>query len=313
MTPASRHASRPAGRLRRASARAAFAGAALLAVLGQAAADPAAEPDADFRFEGAVEPLASVTVANRTTGVIETIGFQGGEHVMPGTLLATMDDDAEQIAVEAARAAVEEAAARLSLAQDAAARAAALLSRGTGSQVDATTTKGESRIAAAALARAQSELAAAELALSRTRITAPIEGTVGRPLVAPGAFVEAETGAAIAEIVTVDPVLIAYGVPYRARQQAMATTGASEPHAMFRRLRIRLVLPDGTAYPHHGRPRFESGRIDPATGVLTSWGEVPNPDGVLVPGLAVEVLSWLVAAPAGEADAPPGPYRTDTR
>lgn len=275
----------------------AFAVLICACVTAPVSAQDAPPPVIDFEFQGVIQPFASVTVANRETGVIESIAFQGGERVEAGSVLATMDDAAARIAVDAARAAVDEAAARLNLAEGAAARAAALAARGTGSRVDADSTEGARQIAAAALAGARAALASAELALSHMTITAPIAGTVGPPQVAPGAFVEAEAGAAIGEIMTLDPVRVAYGVPYTVRQRAMAATGATGSHSMFERLRIRLVLPDGSTYPHDGRPRFESGAMDPATGLLTSWGEVPNPDGTLVPGLRVTVQSWVVPAP----------------
>ena len=310
--PAGRRGARPR---RRAGWRRLGAHRLAILVLAACTAAPAAAQDgsaaagatADFTFQGVVEPVNSVIVANQIDGVVKTVHFEGGEEVAAGDLLVEMDSAAEAIAVEVAQAALAEAEARFALADDAATRAETLRDRGTGSEVSAVEAKGAREIARAVLAGARASLARAELDLSRTRITASIAGQIGRPFVAPGTYVEAEAGTRLAEIVQLDPVLVSYGVPYEIRQKAMAATGGNDVPKMFARLDVRLVLPDGSAYPHVGRPRFESARIDPATGMLTSWGEFANPDGVLVPGLAVTVLSDVLPdGSTAEAAAAPG-------
>jgi membrane fusion protein (multidrug efflux system) len=142
-------------------------------------------------------------------------------------------------------------------------------------------------------------LSAAELALERTIINAPIAGRIGWPLVVRGAFVEAEAGTAMAEIVQTDPVLVAYGVPPEARAEALAASGGVTVADMFDRMTVEIVLPTGHEHAQPGRPRFDSVSIDPATGMLTAWAEVPNPAGTLVPGLAVTVVSRM-RLPEGE-------------
>ena len=55
--------------------------------------------------------------------------------------------------------------------------------------------------------------------------------------------------------------------------------------------KVEIVLPTGQDHAKAGRPRFDSASIDPATGMLTAWAEVPNPAGTLVPSLAVTIIS----------------------
>ena len=50
---------------------------------------------------------------------------------------------------------------------------------------------------------------------------------------------------------------------------------------------IKLKLEDGTPYPQPGRLRFSGVSVDPTSGAVTLRGEVPNPDGVLMPGMYV--------------------------
>jgi len=70
----------------------------------------------------------------------------------------------------------------------------------------------EVEIARAIVARKEGALSRAELALSRAHVVAPISETVGRPHVAPGAFVEAKAGTVLAELAQLDPILWSIGV-----------------------------------------------------------------------------------------------------
>lgn len=282
-----------------------WSGLALAIGLTIAAPDAAAagttepgEPALSFVFDGQVEPMRTVTIANRVDGVIDEVLFEGGEAIGPGDPLFVIDPSDFEIAVERARAAVDLAAARLRLAEDAVAREAQLVERGAGARVRAFEATIEAEIARATLDEAQAALAAAELDLGRTRIAAPIGGHISRPLVARGAFVEAEAGTALAEIVQLDPVLVGYRVPYAARMEALVAASGGDVQAMFEGVTLALELPNGERYPHAGRPRFESAQIDPRTGTLTTWAAFPNPEGVLVPGLDVRVLSNVPRAEA---------------
>lgn len=277
--------------------------AVVLASLALTPAGARADTGGCYRATGHVEPLARVTVANRLTGVIADVLFEGGETVVEGTVLAKMDDAAERIAVDAARSVVDEAQVQLKMATGTAGRAATLCDRGTTSAVSARAAESARAIAAANLARAESGLARAELDLAWTEIKAPISGRIGLPLVAPGSFVEAEAGTRIAEIVTVDPVRVAYQVPYETRLASLAASGTTDARAMFAGLTLRFILPGGTIYPEVGRPQFENATIDPASDTVTSWGVVDNPDGVLIPGLTVTVVSQVGPQSADESSA----------
>jgi membrane fusion protein, multidrug efflux system len=127
----------------------------------------------------------------------------------------------------------------------------------------------------------------------RTHITAPISGIVGRPHVAPGAFVEPTTGTVLAEIAQLDPILVSFGVPYDERERATDKAGTSNAEEMFQKVTLSLELPSGRVYDHSGKPEYQGGEIDQSTGMLTVWAEFPNPDQVLLPRLKVHVVSRL--------------------
>lgn len=257
-----------------------------------------AQSTLDLTFDGRVEPLARTQVANQITGVVSEVHFNPGQRVNSGDLMYSIDRSGFEIEVDAAKAALAEARARHALAKDIADRQASLYGRGTGAEAKATQTALEADIAAAAVSRAEAALAAAQLSLARTRISAPIPG-IARSIVAPGAFVEAEGGTVLGEIVQTDPVLVAYRIPYPDRQKALQAAATTSVKDLFQRIKLSIRLPTGELYPFEGRPKFESAQLDEKTGMLTTWGEFPNPDSVLIPGLEVTVLSTIATTPAG--------------
>ncbi len=197
-----------------------------------------------------------------------------------------MDASGLEIAARAAQVTVAEAGATLHEAEDAAGREEDLFRRGAGSL---------SRPLQANVVRdvAKARLAAAEAALDlrRARVVAPIGGRIGRLLVAPGAYVEAIAGAALAEIVSVDPVLLSYSLRDDTRMAAMAEAGV----AAFERMALTQELPDDTPYPVEGPPMFENASVDPSTGMLTIWAEFENPCRALPQGLSVRVRAMIRA------------------
>ena len=242
---------------------------------------------------GIVVPRLWVQVVPQVDGVISRILFVPGQRVSKGDVLFEMDADDFAIDVRTAQSELDEARAHLSLAEDAAERQAVLLKQNATPKQLARQTEIELEIARANVARKESALAKAQLALSRTHVVAPLSGTVGRPHVAPGAFVEATTGTILAEIAQLDPILVSFYVPYVERQRALDKAGTSAADELFHRSTLTLELPSGRIYEHSGKPEYRGGEIDQSTGMMTVWAEFPNPDNVLVPGLKVRVISRL--------------------
>ena len=252
-----------------------------------------AQPTGEWVFSGQVAPRQTVEVANQINGIVKQIHVVAGQRVRRGELLVSLDDADAKIEHAVASATLEEANAKLALANDVAARQKQLLASGTGREALATERSLQAAISKAVVKQAEARLAAAELALARTRVTAPIDGTVGRLRVATGAFVEVESGTVLLEIVQLDPVLVSYSVPYDVRQQAMTRAGTSTVAELLKRLRLSIELPGGKTYSQEGRALFESARIEPDSKEMKVWGEFPNADRVLVPGLQVRVNSRL--------------------
>jgi membrane fusion protein (multidrug efflux system) len=249
------------------------------------------------KFDGIVAPSLSVQVVPQVDGVISRILVAPGQRVSKGDILFEIEPDDFAIEVRIAQSELAEARARLSLAEDASARQAELLKKNSTAKELARRSEIEVEIAHAIVARNEGALAKAQLALSRTRIAAPLSGTVGRPHVAPGAFVEAAAEAAggtvLAEVVQLDPVLVSFFVPYVERQRAFEKAGTFAVPEVFQRSTLALELPSGHLYEHIGKAEYSVTQIDQATDMMTLWAVFPNPNNVLVPGLKVRIISRL--------------------
>lgn len=245
-------------------------------------------------FEGVVEAARQGALAPHVSGVVSAIRFEGGETVAAGQTLIELDDAAFRLAVEDARAALEHAEAEARAAGEEAERSEALSARGVATETRLR--EDRTRLAQATALRRRAEIAfrRAELDLARTRIVAPLSGVVSRPAVALGAFVEAEAGPPLATVVQLDPALVAYSVPYSDRLATLAASGEAggDVEALLARIALSVSIP-GVAGERCARPSFAGATVDEASGALTIWSEVANPDHLLRPGLRVEVTSVL--------------------
>ena len=114
----------------------------------------------------------------------------------------------------------------------------------------------------------------------------------------PGTFLEAEAGPPLAEIVALDPAVVAYEAPYADRLVALEATDAKTVEDLMASLRVTLRLPGGRLYAAEATPHAASADVDRATGAVTVWARFPNPNAILRPGMAVEVASRAVAGAA---------------
>jgi len=62
---------------------------------------------------------------------------------------------------------------------------------------------------------------------------------------------------------------------------------------------VKIVLEDGSEYPIGGRLLFSDLSVDPTSGQITLRAEVPNPGGLLLPGMYVRVRLEQAETPTG--------------
>lgn len=264
----------------------ALAAGLLLADLPHASAET-------FTFEGQIEAYQRAELSSQLDGIIADVLFTGGEQVAAGTPLIVLDPSDVDLAIAQAGAALTRVQAKLTLAEQELLRMRELGDRGIATPAKLEVAEAALLIAKADLAKAETEVAKARLDRERTLIRAPIDGVIGRPSTVIGAFIEAESGAPLGEIIQLDPVLVSYRVPYAARLEAMETAGTSNIEALFERIALELRVPGDITYTHQAEPKFASATLDPDDGTINVWAAVPNPDSLLRPGLDVVVHSYI--------------------
>ncbi len=247
----------------------------------------------DLVFDGRVEAIEQAVVSSRINGVISEVLFSGGDRVSAGQPLFRLDATDAELALAVADAKLAQAKARLEGAQRQSARQEELLARGVSSASVVGPVRTELASATAALALADAEREVAFVNLERTVIMAPIEGVVSRPTVQIGTFVEAKAGRPLATVIDLDPIAVAYEIPYADRLASLDATDAASVNEMLSKVRVSLMLPGDRTYPFQSIPRSANPTVNPETGTVTVWADFPNDARLLRPGMMVEVMSVI--------------------
>ena len=228
-------------------------------------------------------------VRPQVTGIIEERLFEEGAMVKAGQPLYRIDDATYAAEVASAEAALARAEAALVSAKAQAERAEGL------AKIDAISAQElENATAAHRLAEADVKVAAAALdrakvVLRYTRIPSPIAGVVGRSAVTPGALVTANQAEPLTTVQQLDPIYVdlTQSSSELLRLRRALAAGNAE---LAEQAPVTIVLDDGTRYPHAGKLTFTAVSVDPSTGAFALRAVVPNPDGLLMPGMYVRAL-----------------------
>lgn len=251
-----------------------------------------AEPEelaVSSELPGRIVATRVAEVRARVGGIIESRAYEQGSNVEKGDVLFRLDRARYEIAVEAANAALERAKAVLADARQTESRYASLKQRNVTSEAAYENAEAELLQARAGVAEARAQLRAAEVDLGYTEIRAPISGRAGRALITEGALVAAQ-GEAVTTIQQLDTVYADMQQPVSEllRLRRALDSGALtqvEPGAA----QVNLYLDDGSLYPHSGKLLFAESSVERSSGQVTLRAEIPNPDGLLLPGMYVRV------------------------
>ncbi len=128
----------------------------------------------------------------------------------------------------------------------------------------------------------------ARINLNYTRITAPISGRIGRSSVTQGALVTASQPSSLATIQQLDPIYVDITQPATLLLQLREDLASGRlKSAGTGQAEVRLKLENGRDYPHAGKLQFSEVSVDESTGAVTLRAVLPNPDGMLLPGMFV--------------------------
>lgn len=237
---------------------------------------------------GEVRGSQEVDLRARVTGILLATHFQDGAVVEEGQKLFSIDPREFRAQVANARARVASAEASLYRARQDVARYKPLLA-------DEAIARQVYDNAVAAADQAQAEVEASRAALQETQlgldyaeIRAPLRGRIGVAQVFPGGLVTAGQ-TVLATLSSDDPAWVYFTISEAELLDFEKRTSSQPLLPDDPRLKVRLILSDGSEYPLPGRINFGDRALDPTTGTYRLRAEFPNPDHKLLPGLFARV------------------------
>lgn len=240
---------------------------------------------------GRLEASRVAQVRARATGILQQRLFREGSDVKAGQLLFRIDAAPYAALSESAKASQAKAEANAAQATALAERYKPLVEANAVSKQEYANAVAAQKTAQADVAAAKAAVTTAGINLNYARVTSPISGRIGRALVTEGSLVGQGEATALAVVQQVDPMYVNFT---QSASDVMKLRRAMEA-GQFKRASgndaasVRIVLEDGTEYSRAGRLLFSDLTVDSTTGQVTLRAEVPNPGGMLLPGLFVRV------------------------
>ena len=219
--------------------------------------------DAGLEAIGTVTAVHGVTVAADLPGLVERISFDSGRRVREGEVLVRLDSRQEQAQLAAAESQRELAKIHLD--------------RMEGLRAKGVTSQAELDAARADHAQAQARVGEIRATIARKTIRAPFSGALGIRQVDLGQYLSG--GDPIVPLQSLDPVHVDFAVP----QQELGRL----PVGTTVRLTGEGVATD--LAPLEGRVTAVDSVVDASTRNVRVRATVANPQGLLRPGMFVEV------------------------
>jgi multidrug efflux system membrane fusion protein len=198
-------------------------------------------------------------------------------------LLAEIDPRAYRLDLDAAKARQKVAEAKLQVAKLKAANAKKLVQGKVISQEELALNTAAEAEAEAALMVAKVEVERVALTLSWTRVTAPFSGRVSRIQSTEGGLVTGDQ-TRILKVVATDPLYVTFSVPDAVLLQ-LRRDGLAEPGKLD--VAVGFAIDEG--YPRAAKLDLIEPEADPKTGTVRFRATVPNPKGLLSPGMSARV------------------------
>lgn len=253
---------------------------------------------------GRVSAFRQSQIRPQVDGIITERLFEEGAEVTKGQQLYQIDDARYTASLNSALADLKSAEANVKTVKAREKRYKDLVKVKAVSQQEYDDIKAELDQANASIAVAQAAVDLAQVNLDYTKVYAPIDGRISRSFVTEGALVTANQAEHLATITQLDPVYIDM------QQSGSAALKLRQKLMRKNTVPVSLILDEksGQRYANHGVLKFSEVTVDETTGSITLRAIVPNPDGLLLPGLFVRAELDL-----GEETALLVPQRATTR
>ena len=239
---------------------------------------------------GRLEPYRVAQVGARVAGILQKRQFVEGSDVKAGQVLFQIDNAPYRASLESAQATLAQAQANLAQAASTAKRYKPLVKANAISKQDYDVAVANEKAAQAQVAAGKAAVTNASINLGYAAVTAPISGRIGRALVTEGALVGQGQVTELAVIQQINPLYVnvtqSSSEVLRMRE---ALNSGKLAKAGNNAAKVKVYTDDGKEYGQEGKLLFTDLTVDPTTGQVSLRAELPNPDGMLLPGMYVRV------------------------
>ncbi len=239
-----------------------------------------------YEYAGQVRGLDEVKVLPRVSGTIMEKYITGGQFVKEGQPLFKIDSRQYESAVLSARANLAQSEATLNNAQIDLQRDEALLASAAIAEQTVTTQRAQVSQYEAIVAANEAMLKKAQEDLDDTVVYAPMDGRIDVNDVAIGTYANAGQ-TVLVTIGSIDPVYVQFSISemeYLKFMHLHELNKGSADSAI-----VTISLSDGREYPIPGTLSQADRALSESTGTLAVKATLPNPKGMLLPGMFARV------------------------
>jgi RND family efflux transporter MFP subunit len=239
-------------------------------------------------FVARLEAIQNLTVRARVTGRLQRIYFKSGEQIKKGDLLFEIDPAAYRATLAKAEIDLAAAEARRKQAERDWQRARKLLASGALAREDFDKVAAEFTQTEAGLRAARLVVEHAKQNLEATRVVAEVDGTIGTPNASPGDQVfGGEHPTYLVNLMSPNAIGIRFDMDERSLLRYRRLLVANKVQGIGSPLFVGLA--DEVGFPHQGKLDYFNDRLNPNTATIDVHGILPNPDGLLLPGMFARV------------------------
>jgi membrane fusion protein (multidrug efflux system) len=240
---------------------------------------------------GRVSANLVAEVRPQVSGIVRERLFEEGSSVKAGDLLYRIDPTPYQAALETSQAAVTRAEANLPSLKERKRRYQELLQEKAVSAQEFDDISAALKQVEADVQYGKTAIETARINLSYTDIKAPISGRIGKSNITVGALATAGQPNPLAVIQKIDPVFVdaSQSSSDLLRMKQELACGQMKRNNI-EGAKVKLLLEDGTPYPHEGVFKFSDVAVNPATGSFMLRIAFPNPKQTLLPGMYVRAV-----------------------
>ena len=246
------------------------------------------------QLPGRLEASRVAQVRAQVSGIVQQRLFTEGSTVKAGQSLFKIDDLPYRARHEANIAQLERAKAVLAEAEYQAKRYEKLSKDQAVSELELIRVQAIHKQAQANIEVVKADLRNSQVSLNYSKVSAPIGGRIGRSLVTEGALVSATEATPMALVQQIDPMYINLQQSSQLLLQRYLDRQAQENSGERgssliggNNYEVTLMLGD-KPYEHKGKLLFHDISVNEGTGQLMLRAEIPNPDGLLLPGMYVQ-------------------------